>query len=134
MSKAFTIVGLVLTSSIVAFGCSASTDQTDSTDSEDLKGQECGGFVANPKSCPSGYECIADGSHPDAPGHCKKEKSSGCTQNVICAISEHFDTSECKCVENNHEGPTCVTLTCESGYHCEEKGINGGEVATCIKN
>jgi hypothetical protein len=133
MSKIFTISGFVLVSSIIAVGCAASTDQTeDNTASEDLKGQECGGFVANPKSCPSGYECIADSKTPDLPGHCKKEKS-GCVQNVVCAISEHFDSSSCKCVPNN-DGPTCLTLTCASGYHCEEKGINGGDVAVCIKN
>jgi hypothetical protein len=30
--------------------------------------------------------------------------------------------------------PTCLTLTCAQGFHCEMKGINGGSVAACIKN
>jgi hypothetical protein len=38
------------------------------------------------------------------------------------------------CISNGENGPTCMTLTCASGYHCEEKGINGGVVATCIEN
>ena len=37
------------------------------------------------------------------------------------------------CVEND-PGPTCLTLTCADGYHCEEKGLNGGTVAVCIAN
>jgi hypothetical protein len=120
MSKVLGFAAFTLTAAFFAFGCAASTDQTgtdDGTSSEDLKGQECGGFVANPKTCPKGYECIA-GSIPDLPGHCKKEKGGGSSSGG----------------STTNDGPTCVTLTCEQGYHCEEKGINGGDVATCIKN
>jgi hypothetical protein len=30
--------------------------------------------------------------------------------------------------------PTCLTLTCAQGFHCEMKGINGDAIATCIQN
>ena len=29
---------------------------------------------------------------------------------------------------------TCEDITCEPGYHCEMKGINGGAVPVCIKD
>jgi hypothetical protein len=31
-------------------------------------------------------------------------------------------------------GPTCATVRCMAGYHCEMKGINGGAVPACIKD
>ncbi len=38
--------------------------------SSDLGDIFCGGIAAFP--CPAGYECVLDGSYPDAGGHCRK--------------------------------------------------------------
>jgi hypothetical protein len=101
MVKTF-LVSCAFVLSMLAIGCSAGDQSNDesasSTAADDLKsGQQCGGFVAHPKSCPSGYECIASGI-PDMPGHCHKEKA--CVEDALCETSEHFDTKECRCVPN----------------------------------
>ena len=88
--------------SMFAIGCGSSgdpnNDSSASSTADDLRsGQKCGGFVAHPKSCPSGYECIASGV-PDMPGHCRKEKA--CVEDALCETSEHFDSKECRCVPN----------------------------------
>lgn len=120
-------------------------------DEEDIKSSVCGGLAGLP--CPSGYECLLKSPPiPDQTGTCHKKK---CVQNVFCAKNTHFDSSACACVPDfcvqnalcagsghfDHilckcvaNGPTCKTLTCASGTHCEQKGINGGSVAVCIKN
>jgi hypothetical protein len=88
--------GFALTSVIA---CSASDNSGASTgDEQDFTGRACGGLAG--LACPKGYTCDF-GTHPipDQTGKCKKQHT--CVQNVICAISEHFDTSECKCVPNS---------------------------------
>jgi hypothetical protein len=96
------LVSCAFAMSLLAIGCGSSGDPSNddsaSSTADDLKsGQQCGGFVAHPKSCPSGYECIGSGI-PDMPGHCRKEKA--CVEDALCETSEHFDTKECRCVPN----------------------------------
>lgn len=91
------------------------------------EGAMCGGFGGIP--CPKGYTCQLAGHYPDAAGTCHKTGDI-CVQNVLCAKGMRWDGLTCGCVSS----PTCVTLTCAKGYHCEMKGINGGSIATCLSN
>jgi hypothetical protein len=143
--KTLAQTSFALAVTLFAFACGGSSSDSGSDpstpgDEQDITGQKCGGNVANPKSCPSGYDCIVSSSTPDLPGTCKKHSCvqneicainshfdttkcacvpNTCIQNVICAINSHFDTTTCACVANAPpKGATCLTLTCESGYHC----------------
>ncbi len=141
--------------SLVACVANTGDDPADTTDTsgeeDELKQSVCGGIAGLP--CPSGYECVLKSPViPDQTGTCHKKT---CVQNALCAKNAHFDKNACKCVPNfcvqnalcavnGHwdsilcecvaNGPTCKTLTCAQGSHCEQKGINGGSVAVCIKN
>ena len=70
----------------------------------DPAGQMCGGIMG--LSCPTGYDCVLDGSYPDAGGKCEK----------VAPLTK------------------CATVRCSAGFHCEEKGLNGVTVGACIKN
>jgi hypothetical protein len=91
------------------------------------EGAFCGGFGGI--SCPRGYSCELAGNYPDASGTCHKT-GNVCVENVLCAQGERWDSLFCECVK----APTCLTLTCAKGYHCEMKGLNGGAVGVCLSN
>ena len=114
------VVGLF---AVFAVACSVSqptTDESTSTDDSALKVKHCGGFVANPQTCPTGYHCVAN-SIPDLPGTCKKNK---CVQNELCAVDAHWDKSVCACVPN-----TCVqTVLCTTTSHFDST------LCRCVSN
>jgi hypothetical protein len=91
------------------------------------EGAFCGGFGGI--SCPKGYTCELGGNYPDASGTCHKS-GNVCVQNVLCVQGSRWDGLLCQCVSQ----PTCLTLTCAKGYHCEMKGINGGSIGVCLSN
>ncbi len=131
-TKLFSFAFLALALAACAAETSSEDTSTAADQGEELKGVTCGGIAG--LACPSGYHCVIPQSQqhmPDAAGRCRK--GTTCIQNVMCAINSHFDTSKCECVPND-PGPTCLTLTCAQGTHCEMKGINGGSIAVCIKN
>jgi hypothetical protein len=53
----------------------------------------CGGFVAHPRQCPTGYSCEASHVNPDFPGKCVKEvppppadcTTTGCPSGQYCS-------------------------------------------------
>src|SRR5438552_3549508 len=57
-----------------AIGCGSAAQSTEASSDEAITssgaGGACGGFVAHPKKCAEGLECIATG-HPDLPGTCQ---------------------------------------------------------------
>src|SRR5262249_28375317 len=79
-----------------------------------------------------------------------KQSDSWCTATADCTRelqdrtwSPYFlnganpqcDLSTNACVMHGAGNPTCATVTCATGPHCEEKGLNGGSpVAVCIKD
>jgi hypothetical protein len=104
------------------------------------KAPKCGGIAG--LACPSGLSCAddpSDGCDPakggaDCGGVCVKAACDPkLALTVTCKSGTSFDTSKCACVAPESH-PTCATLRCESGYHCEEKGINGGSIPACIKD
>ena len=50
--------------------CNAGTKKCELLQPEDIT---CGGFVAHPHQCPTGYSCDHTGIHPDLPGKCEKD-------------------------------------------------------------
>src|SRR6185312_9933620 len=121
-----TIASLLAAFALVACaGTDSTVDQTTGDGVEGLK-KSCGGIADI--QCPKGYACKITATYPDAMGTCKKKNV--CIDNVMCAINSHWDSVLCECVEN----VSCNVLECMSGYHCEEKGLNGGSTGVCIKN
>jgi hypothetical protein len=65
--------------------CNTTTNKCEMIQPTDIK---CGGFVAHPHACPSGYDCEAGGM-PDMPGSCVEAKdcrSSGCGAGMGCQM------------------------------------------------
>ena len=145
-----TIASLLAAFALVACaGTDSTVDQTTGDGVEGLK-KSCGGIADI--QCPKGYACKITATYPDAMGTCKKKKN--CVENEMCALTSHWDSTACACVPNvcvdnvmctlnSHwdsvlcecvENVSCNVLECMSGYHCEEKGLNGGSTGVCIKN
>jgi hypothetical protein len=125
----FAFLGLFAAVSTAACSGAPSGDGSSSDTSDELRSTgECGGFVAHPKTCRAGYECIANKNNPDAPGHC--EKMTYCV--IDCAVGTHFvqENGECKCVPDD-PAPTCATITCRAGYYCCS-GVSTGAPDHCI--
>ena len=63
--------------------CNRGTSQCEMIEIADIS---CGGFVANPHSCPPGYECNDPGAVHDAPGNCVAAPSQFCggIANIQC--------------------------------------------------
>jgi hypothetical protein len=128
----FAVAPLFVGTALSVAACSGApqqgTEASQQTENDLKKSKTCGGLAG--LSCPTGYTCeYSQPTFPDQSGVCKK---NFCVQNMICAISSHFDSTVCDCVPNVH--PTCLTLTCQEGFHCDEKWINGGTIATCVAN
>jgi hypothetical protein len=141
-----------LSAALLIAGCAGTDSSIDDNTGDGIEGlkKACGGIADI--QCPKGYQCNITATYPDAMGTCKKSKV--CVQNEMCALTSHWDSKACSCVPNScvekvmcttnsHfdtilcecvENVTCMTLECISGYHCEEKGLNGGSTGVCIKN
>ncbi len=104
------------------------------------KAPKCGGIAG--LACPSGLSCV------DAPGDsCDPSKGGAdcggiCVKaacdpklalTVTCKAGTSFDTEKCACLPPASH-LTCATTDCAAGYHCEEKGINGGTIPVCIRD
>jgi hypothetical protein len=75
----------------------------------------CGGFVANPHQCPSGYQCVSNGV-PDQPGSCKS-----CVDNVACIQGTHWDANACACMPDPPPPPPAgcgSDSDCATGESC----------------
>jgi hypothetical protein len=147
-----TLASILSVAALLLVGCAGTDSTIDDNAGDGVEGlkKACGGIAAI--KCPKGYECNVTAKYPDAMGTCKKITS--CVQNEMCALSSHWDSKVCSCVPNScvekvmcttdsHwdstlcecvDNVTCMTLECIKGYHCEEKGINGGSIGVCIKN
>lgn len=62
-------------------------------------------------------------------GQCKPGETADSTPG-LCGGPLGQSTTCCVPVQPQ----TCADLTCEPGYHCEMKGINGGAIPVCIKD
>jgi hypothetical protein len=101
------------------------------------KAQQCGGIAAI--QCADGAQCVdnpndhCDPSHgADCSGICVK---AACDPKLAltatCKPGTHWEQAKCACVAAK---ASCADLKCGAGYHCEEKGINGGTVPACLKD
>ncbi len=104
------------------------------------KAAKCGGIAG--LACPSGQQCVdnpADGCDPakggaDCMGVCVKAACDAkLALTVTCAPGTSFDTQRCACLPPASH-LTCATVDCQRGYHCEQKGLNGGSIPVCIKD
>jgi hypothetical protein len=100
----------------------------------------CGGIAGI--QCKAGLRCVdnpADGCDEskggaDCSGICIKAACDPkLALTVTCKPGSQWDQTQCKCVEPQAK-VSCKTLTCAPGYHCEDKGINGGSIGVCIKD
>jgi hypothetical protein len=66
--------------------CNVSKKQCEMVAIEDIA---CGGFVANPHKCPSGYSCDVKDAPVDAPGKCEVAndcRATGCDAGKYCSF------------------------------------------------
>ncbi len=108
---------------------------------KDPAGQTCGGIAG--LACASGYTCLPATRGPDQTGTCTKITHGGCLM-AVCSDEENCDNTGgswrdddvnpktglfCDCPSGktwesgkgcvaDAPAPTCLTLTCASGYHC----------------
>ena len=97
-------------------------DSCDATEGD----KDCGGVCVSPRSkkcggfagltCPVGSECVDDPRDSCDPGNGGRDCMGLCVK------------------VQSSSGPHCPTIRCASGFHCEEKGINGGTVGVCLRN
>jgi hypothetical protein len=71
--------------------CSSSTHKCEMIDPTAIR---CGGFVAHPHQCPTGYQCHYT-NVPDVPGTCVAKT---CVDNIDCIMGTHWDSTACTCV------------------------------------
>jgi len=116
-------------------------------------GRDCSGLCVNTKTapkcggiagltCATGLTCVdnpSDGCDPtkggaDCMGVCVKAVcDSRLALTVTCKPGTAWDQTQCKCAAPETR-VHCTTMRCSSGYHCEEKGLNGGSVGVCIRD
>ena len=142
MSKVASLFAVVVASSFSVAACAASTDspavdEPAASDTQDLSAAKhrCGPFLNG--ACPSGYSCDMSSVPPHNVGGSGVCRKKICVQNVICAISSHFDHAKCACEPNAPScagtGGTCMTPTaCDNAVgahdgHCDgSAGLCGG--------
>jgi hypothetical protein len=132
---------------ITAMACGSSSQQPSTGDDQNVTSKKpgtlggmCGGVGGI--QCDPGLECqlntdTLDGGGPlmgmpiDNVGKCVQMPD--CV--IDCKAGTHFVDNPCRCEPDDPSGPTCMTLTCAPGFHCEEKGLNGGPpAAVCLKD
>jgi len=159
-SHPFYAVGFAVVASFLAAACSASNDGSggDTGDEQDVKSlAKCGGIAG--LACHSGTTCVDDPSDscdPEAGGRdcsgvfinaatakrCGGFAGLSCSSGSVC-VDDPTDNcnpesggADCSgfCVKGATVAhPSCATVRCASGTHCEMKGLNGGAaVAVCL--
>lgn len=133
-------LGLVLAASALpACSGAAADDGSDESQSADELRAACGG-IAN-LQCAAGKRCVLSSNMPDAMGHCYKECGGiaglTCPASQSCVLDGNYPDAMGVCHPSPPPPPptlTCATVDCMPGYHCEEKGINGGAVPVCLRD
>lgn len=161
-SKTILLLLVSLAGSALGVACSGSesTDLTQGVgndDDEELsKLQACGGIAG--LKCSSGKVCVDDPRDSCNPGKGGRDCMGVCVDPSKTARCGGIAGLVCKtgqvCVDDPKDscnpsaggrdcmgycvkvqtgsGPHCPTIRCASGFHCEEKGINGGSIGVCI--
>ncbi|MFA6035610.1 MAG: protease inhibitor I42 family protein [Candidatus Micrarchaeia archaeon] len=156
------VLGLILLA-LIASGCAGNapivvpepnfTNITNNTiNPPPTTNPQCGGIAGF--QCPAGYDCILDGTYPDAGGVCVPQVCGGeqkitcpdgyeCQALTRCGGSRCGPDSEGKCVQKGispelppasycETAADCITGGC-SGQICQTKveAANGGGITTC---